>query len=102
MVETSFEMKGKALEAFQRNVATSVVCDKCLQPIDAAHSSQSLLQLKSELTTISDQREHVVKVRGCVKSVCMNPALSTYSKLTVFTPPECFFNPLIGRISSLF
>ncbi|XP_073389591.1 uncharacterized protein [Physcomitrium patens] len=61
MVETSFEMKGKALEAFQRNVATSVVCDKCLQPIDAAHSSQSLLQLKSELTTISDQREHVVK-----------------------------------------
>jgi len=63
MVEAAIKKKEQALEAFQENVTRSVVCDKCLQPIDAAHSSQSLLQLKAELATTFDERDLVVKVR---------------------------------------
>lgn len=63
MVEASIKKKELTLKAFQENVTRSVVCDKCLQPIDAAHSSQSLLQLKAELAITADERDHVVKVR---------------------------------------
>ncbi|KAG0619717.1 hypothetical protein M758_4G159600 [Ceratodon purpureus] len=61
MVEASIIKKEQALEAFQENVTRSVVCDKCLQPIDAVHSSQSLSQLKTDLATTSDEREHILK-----------------------------------------
>lgn len=64
MVEASLVKKEQALEAFQENVTRSVVCDKCLQPIDAVHSSQSLLQLKTDLVTASDERDHIMKVRN--------------------------------------
>ena len=75
MVEASIIKKEQALEAFQEDVTRSVVCDKCLQPIDAAHSSQRLLQLKTDLATTSDERGHILKVRDCGKTpyVCMQP-----------------------------
>ena len=74
MVEASIIKKEQALEAFQENVTRSVVCDKCLQPIDAVHSSQSLSQLKTDLATTSDEREHILKVRDYVKIPCMHAA----------------------------
>lgn len=70
MGETLIKKKEQALEAFQENVARAVVCDKCLQPIDAAHSSQSLLQLKAELATAVEERDHVVKVRDYLTRKC--------------------------------
>lgn len=62
MVEASIKKKEQAVVAFQENVTRAVVCDKCLQPIDAAHSSQSLKQLKADLATTLDERDQIVKV----------------------------------------
>ncbi|CAK9226938.1 unnamed protein product [Sphagnum troendelagicum] len=53
----SMTTKTKAmLDDFQKNVAGSQVCDKCLQPIDAAHLSQSLLKLQADYDLA--QKEH--------------------------------------------
>jgi hypothetical protein len=75
MLEALIVKKEQSLEAFRENVTSSVVCDKCLQPIDAAHSSQSLMQLKTDLATTFDEREHILEVREIVKPpcVCMQP-----------------------------
>jgi hypothetical protein len=71
MVEASIVKKEQAVEAFKDNVTRSVVCDMCLQPIDAVHSSQSLIQLKTDLATSFDEREHILKVREIVDPLCI-------------------------------
>lgn len=58
-VKTACALVGKRmkmLEAFQTNVAGLTVCDKCMQPINPSHSSQSLLQLEADL--ITSRQEH--------------------------------------------
>lgn len=60
----SITIKRKAmLDGFQENVAGSQVCDKCLQPIDAAHSSQSLLRLQADYDLAQKEHQLLSKVK---------------------------------------
>lgn len=72
MFEASIVKKEQSLEDFRENVTSSVVCDKCLQPIDAAHSSQSLMQLKTDLATTFDEREHILEELNNTESEVKN------------------------------
>jgi len=51
------------LDDFQKNVAGSQVCDKCLQPIDAAHLSQSLLKLQADYDLAQKEQQLLSKVK---------------------------------------
>ncbi len=60
----SMTIKRKAmLDDFQKNVAGSQVCDKCLQPIDSAHSSQSLLKLQADYDLAQKEHQLLSKVK---------------------------------------
>lgn len=62
LAEALIMKRKQMVEAFKKNVAGAIVCDKCLQPIDAMHSSQSLVQLEGELTSAVEEHNHFVKV----------------------------------------
>jgi hypothetical protein len=62
MAEALIMKRKQMVEAFKKNVTGAIVCDKCLQPIDAMHSSQSLVQLEGELTSAVKEHNQFVKV----------------------------------------